>query len=91
MTVCARLPSPVVGLTGRIASGEFIVSEGLAAHVTDADCARNEAQHDNAEREARADRVVRSDRTLANLAATVDLPAAATRGGACGVSAPPIS
>ena len=49
----------------------------------DAARARIEAQLRNAEREARADRVIRNDGTLDALSATVDALAAATRSGAC--------
>ena len=52
--------------------------------------ARIEAQLGNAEREARADRVICNDGTLDALAAAVDALAAATGGGACALPASPL-
>ena len=52
--------------------------------------ARIEAQLGNAEREARADHVIRNDGTLDALAAAVDALAAKMEGGACGREPPPL-
>ena len=52
--------------------------------------ARIDAQLGNAEREARADRVIRNDGTLDALAAAVDGLAAATGGGACALPSSPL-
>ena len=52
--------------------------------------ARIDAQLGNAEREARADRVIRNDGTLDALAAAVDALAATMDRGACGAASPPL-
>ena len=52
--------------------------------------ARIDAQLGNAEREARADRVIRNDGTFDELAATVDALAATTGGGACALPSSPL-
>ena len=58
-------------------------------HLTpEAARARIDAQLGNAEREARADRVVRNDGTLDALATAVDALAAQMGGGACGAAPP---
>ena len=56
----------------------------------DAARARIEAQLRNAEREGRADRIIRNDGTLDALAAAVDALAAATGGGACASPSSPL-
>ena len=52
--------------------------------------ARIDAQLGNAERESRADRIIRNDGTLDELAASVDALAAAMGGGACAFPSSPL-